>query len=91
MLRQASVEAGARWHIFHVVYRLPDALASDRQRGLTTLRQQVVAWLTAFTDLSEESSYLQALGASARSMVEQLCKVWSAEAVNLPYYPAFRR
>lgn len=90
-LRQALVEAGARWHIFHVVHRLPDALMNDRQRGLTTLRQQVIAWLTAFADLSEEFSYLQALGASARTMVARLCEVWSAGVDNLPYYPAFRR
>lgn len=90
-LREASVEAGARWHIFHVVHRLPDALMSDRQRGLTTLRQQVIAWLTAFADLSEEFGHLQALGASARSMVARLREVWSAETRNLPYYPAFRR
>jgi hypothetical protein len=90
-LRQALVEAGARWHIFHVVHRLPDALMNDRQRGLTTLRQQVIAWLTAFADLSEEFGYMQALGASARSMVARLCEVWSAETGKLPYYPAFRR
>ena len=70
--RLALVEAGARWHIFHVVHRLPDALMNDRQRGLTTLRQQVIAWLTAFADLSEELRYFQALGTSARSMVERL-------------------
>ncbi len=38
MFRRAMIEAGARWHIFHVVHRLPDALSGDRQRGLTTLR-----------------------------------------------------
>jgi len=89
-LRQALVEAGARWHIFHVVHRLPEALINDRQRGPTTLRQQMIAWLRAFADLSEELSFFPALGASARTLIERLCKVWSAEASNLPYYPAFR-
>lgn len=88
--RQALVEAGARWHIFHVVHRLPEALINDRQRGPTTLRQQMIAWLRAFADLSEALNFFPALGASARSLVERLCKVWSAEASNLPFYPAFR-
>lgn len=90
MFRDAMVAAGARWHIFHVVHRLPDTMTSDRQRGLTTLRQQMIAWLTAFADLSEEFSGMPALGASSRRMVERLGSVWPAEAGKLPYYPAFR-
>lgn len=91
MFRCAMVEAGARWHIFHVVHRLPDALSGDRQRGLTTLRQQTVAWLAAFADLYEEFGGMQALGISAGRMVERICDVWSADVTDLPYYPAFRR
>jgi hypothetical protein len=89
--RQAMVEAGARWHILHVVHRLPGALRKDRQRGPTTLRQQVIAWLKAFADLSEELCAMPALGISARRMVERLGGIWSADVSNLPYYPAFRR
>ena len=88
---QAMVEAGARWHILHIVHRLPDALAGDRPRGPTSLRQQVVAWLRAFADLSEELCGMRALGTSARNMVERLCSIWPAEVRELPYYPAFRR
>jgi hypothetical protein len=90
MFRQAMVEAGARWHIFHIVHRLPDALIGDRQRGPTTLRQQVIAWITAFAGLSEEFCGARALGASARRMAERLSGIWSAEVSNLPYYPAFK-
>jgi hypothetical protein len=90
MFRQAMIEAGARWHVFHVVHRLPEALSKDRQRGLTTLRQQVVAWLTAFADLSEELCGMPALGVSARRMVEHLCGIWPGNAGDMPYYPAFR-
>jgi hypothetical protein len=91
MFRRATVEAGARWHIFHVVHRLPDALADDRQRGPTTLRQQVIAWLKAFADLSEEFRGMPALGASARQLVGRLKSVWPADAAEMPFYPAFRR
>jgi hypothetical protein len=90
MFRQAMTEAGARWHIFHIIHRLPDALLSDRQRGPTTLRQQLVAWLMAFINLSEEFCGTPALGRSARQMLERLSSIWSVEASSLPYYPAFR-
>ena len=83
------VEAGARWNILHLIHRVPAALSDDYQRGLTTLRQQVVAWLEAFADLSEERQQLQALGKSAREAVKRLRKLWPAEVCNLPYYPAF--
>ena len=89
IFRRAMIEAGARWHIFHVIHRLPDALNGDRQRGLTTLRQQTFAWLMAFADLYEEFDCLQALGVSARRIVERLRKSWSVEVCDLPYYPAF--
>jgi hypothetical protein len=84
------VEAGARWNILHLIHRVPAALSGDYQRGLTTLRQQTVAWLEAFADLSEERQQLQALGKSAREAVKRLRELWPAEVCGLPYYPAFR-
>ncbi|MCA1624218.1 MAG: ecdysteroid 22-kinase family protein [Acidobacteria bacterium] len=90
VFKRAMIEAGARWHIFHVVHRLPDALSGDRQRGLTTLRQQTFAWLTAFADLYEEFGGMQALGLSARRIAEHLRNLWSVEVCNLPYYSAFK-
>jgi hypothetical protein len=83
------VEAGARWNILHLIHRVPTALSGDYQRGLTTLRQQVVAWLEAFADLSDERQQLQALGKSAREAVKRLRELWPAEVCSLPYYPAF--
>jgi hypothetical protein len=87
---RGMIEAAARWHILHIVHRTPDALSSDYQRGLTTLRQQVVAWLEAFADLSEERQRLRALGKSAREAAQRLREIWPAEVCSLPYYPAFR-
>jgi hypothetical protein len=83
------VEAGGRWNILHLIHRVPAALSGDYQRGLTTLRQQVIAWLEAFADLSEERQQLQALGKSAREAVKRLRGLWPAEVCSLPYYPAF--
>ena len=90
VFKRAMIKAGARWHIVHVVHRLPDALSGDRQRGLTTLRQQTFAWLTAFAELHKEFGGMPALGISARRVAERLRNIWSAEVSSLPYYPAFR-
>ena len=87
---QSLVAAGARWNIFHINHRLPDAIKSDRQRGPTTLRQQVIAWIEAFAELSEEHGQMQALGKSARAIWKRLQELWPTESRNLPYYPAFR-
>jgi len=87
---QGMVKAGARWNIFHINHRLPDAIESDRQRGPTTLRQQVIAWIEAFAELSEEHRQMRELGKSARAIWERLQDLWPTESCNLPFYPAFR-
>jgi hypothetical protein len=88
--RQALVEAAARWHIFHVVWRLPTAWERDYLRGLTTLRQQLLAWLDAFVEIVSAFGVTTALGASAQALAHRLRQEWSPEEVELPYYPAFR-
>jgi hypothetical protein len=87
---RSLVEAGARWNIFHINHRLPDALKSDRQRGPTSLRQQIVAWLAAFAELSEEHGQMCGIGRSARALWVRLHELWPAESCTLPYYPAFQ-
>jgi hypothetical protein len=89
--QRAASEAAARWHVLHVVHRLPEAVIADRPRGPTSLRQQVVAWLLAFAELADESARMPALGASARALHARLCRNWPAEVTQLPYYPVFRR
>jgi hypothetical protein len=89
--QRAASEAAGRWHLLHVIHRLPEAIIADRPRGPTSLRQQVVAWLLAFAELSEELARMPALGASARALHARLCRHWPAEVTELPYYPVFRR
>ncbi len=86
---RAKVEASAHWHVFHVNVRLSKALLEDHRRGPSTVRQQVVAWLTAFAEISEESADLFALGECARQIVNQLGSFWSHECFELPVYRAF--
>jgi hypothetical protein len=90
VFRKAMIDAAARWHILHVIHRLPAALAGDRQRGPTTLRQQTVAWIEAYADISAETGLMCSLGTSARSIAERLRQLWRSEETGLPYYPVFR-
>jgi hypothetical protein len=89
--REAFVEAAARWHIFHVIWRLPTALEGDYLRGLTSLRQQLLAWLDGFVQIVDLYGHTPALGASARALVRHLRAQWPAEVGEFPFYPAFRR
>jgi len=90
VFNQAMVAAGARWHIFHILERLPGALQRDRLRGPTSLRQQFMAWLTASSDLSEEFNHFVALGKTAQQLRAQLRKIWPHDSDVLPFYPVFR-
>jgi hypothetical protein len=88
---EAFVEAAARWHIFHVVWRLPTALERDYLRGLSSLRQQMLAWLDAFVQIVDTHGHVPALGAAARALAAHLRARWPAEVGVLPFYPAFRQ
>ena len=86
---RAKVEASAHWHVFHVNVRLSKALLEDHPRGPSTLRQQVVAWLAAFAEISEECNDLWALGDCARQLLARLRKAWPRDCFELPVYRAF--
>ncbi len=87
---RAKVVASAHWHIFHVIVRLPKALEKDHQRGPSTLRQQVVAWLSGFAEISEETNDMEALGTCARRILSQLKNRWPKSCFELPTFGAFK-
>jgi hypothetical protein len=89
LFHTAMINAAARWNIFHTIWRVPDALHGDRPRGATSLRQQVVAWLEAFSEMSEEFNQMPSLGNSARRLLSRLKQLWPAETHTIPYYAAF--
>jgi hypothetical protein len=89
--RCALAEAAARWHVFHVTWRLLTALERDYPRGITRLRQQLLAWLDGFVAIVEECGHMTALGVSARGLAARLRRQWPPDVVELPLYPAFRR
>ena len=85
------VAAAGRWHIFHVIWRLPTALERDYLRGLTSLRQQLLAWLDAFVQIVDAYGHAPALGGSSRALASRLRARWPAAVGELPFYPAFRQ
>lgn len=90
LFRTAMIYAAARWNIFHTIWRVPDALQGDRPRGATSLRQQVVAWLSAFVDMTEEFNQMPALGNSALRLLSRLKTLWPPQTHTIPYYSAFK-
>ncbi len=90
LFRQAMIEAAARWHIFHLIWRVPGALKADRPRGGATLRQQVMAWLSAFAEMTDEFGRFPALGRAAAQAHAELLRQWPGEAHEIPFFPAFR-
>ena len=83
-------DALARWHIFHVIWRLPDSLKRDRPRGSATLRQQLVAGIDAFVETSAHPVYPLLADAAAR-LARRLRELWPSETHSIPYFPADRR
>ena len=88
--RQAMVTAGARWNVFQMISRIPEAIHRDRPRGEATLRQQVLAWLGAFVDISDECGGFPALARKADQVRDRLRSEWPGETHEIPYAPAFR-
>jgi len=86
----AMADAAARWHIFHVVCRLSEALQIERPRGPTSLRQQTSAWIRAFIQIMEETGGYPHLCLAAKQLIERLASTWPHEQVTLPLYPAFK-
>jgi len=87
---KTMAEAAARWHIFHVIWRLPTALEGDYQRGLSSLRQQFLGWLDTFAMLTESFDHMSILGNCARRLLQVLHAEWSPKLPQVPYYRVFR-
>lgn len=86
---QAITDALARWHILHVIHRVPEALLGDRPRGRTSLRQQVIAWIDAFAHRHHEHSTRPALGETAGTLAARLRHLWPLWTHSVPYFRAF--
>ncbi len=86
---QAVVEACAYW-VTEIFRSLTDGLlAKDNEWGISTVRQRALLRLDILAQTTEEFGHLEAIGATARDMVEKLCEFWP-DVEEMPYYPAFR-
>lgn len=92
VFQRAFVLAAARWHLFHVTWRLSHALQADTTRGPTgtTLRQQFLAWTDAFVELASDYGYVPNLVQAAARLAARLREAWPSETHTLPYYPIFQ-
>ena len=86
----AATYALTRWHVFHVIWRVPDALRRDRPRGPATLRQQTIAWIAAYVEWSDRHGVAMALAGTARRIVQRLRELWPPYTHTIEYLPAYR-
>jgi hypothetical protein len=56
-------------------------------RGAASLRQQLLAWLSAFVETSDEFERFPALGKSAHRVRARLKSHWPSETHTIPLYP----
>ncbi len=57
--------------------------------GLPAVRRRVFYRLGMLAHLTEESGYLQALGATARKIRDKFSTIWPSEVQEMPLFPAF--
>jgi hypothetical protein len=88
---QGVVEACITWALsFHRMMRpLGKMLEQDRWLVALTDRQRFLLYLNAAANSSEDFEHLSAVGGTLRSFANRLAQIWP-EAVDPPYYPAFR-
>lgn len=67
-----------------------DLLAQDREWGIATIRQRVLARSEIFAQTAEEFGHLEAVGATLRAIAAKLRTLLPAEVESMPFYPAFR-
>ncbi|WP_190803200.1 phosphotransferase [Leptolyngbya sp. FACHB-261] len=72
-----------------LIRHLEDALKRDRNWGIATVRQRVIARLEAFIDTSEQFAQLPRLRGMSSNLLELLRQRWP-NTPQLPLYPAFR-
>jgi hypothetical protein len=78
-----------RWHVFHVISRLSEALSGDRPRGPATLRQQTFAWLDAYVAWSDRHDEPTALSRTGRRLIVRLRELWPPQTHTIDYLPAY--
>lgn len=87
---QAVVTGCAYWALTMYSWNpVADLLAQDREWGIATIRQRVLARSEIFAQMAEQFGYLEALGATLSAIVAKLHSLLSMEVDSMPSYLAF--
>ena len=92
LFQRAVVDACAFWVLRWATSEWRGALQileEDVTWGLATVRQRFLRRADIFTQLTQTSGYLEALGATFADLAQHLRARWPAEADTWPPYPAF--
>jgi hypothetical protein len=89
LFETALVTSCGSWLLNTLSWQLERALDEDREWGISTIRQRVLARLEAFITTSEEFGHLPAFRGISSRLLELLNQRWP-ETAPLPLYPAFR-
>lgn len=87
---QAITEACAYATISMWHWAMPGILDQDEQWGLSSCRQRVLRRLALLAETTTAFGHLEALGAMAHKLRDELCQRWPIEVHTMPYFPAFR-
>ncbi|HEY9620266.1 MAG TPA: phosphotransferase [Crinalium sp.] len=89
IFEMALARACGYWMLNTLIRHLEPALRKDRNWGISTTRQRILARLEAFITTTREVNQLPGLRDTASRLLDLLQQRWS-DTPSLPDYPAFR-
>ena len=87
---RAITEACAYATIAMWQWAMPSTLIEYEEWGLSSCRQRILRRLEILAETTMTFGHLEALGAMARKIREELCRRWPPEVQTMPYFPAFQ-
>ena len=85
----ALVNSCGFWLLYTLSRHFEYAGKKDGYLGISTIRQRILARLSAFIAISQELNRLPGLRATSSRLLDLLHQRWS-DVPNLPFYPAFQ-
>jgi len=87
--QRAMAEACAYWTLRTTGWHLADALIADGQWGIASLRQRILARLSALAERLADLDQLPATTTTCHQLAQYLKGLWP-EMEEMPLFPAFR-
>jgi hypothetical protein len=88
LFEHALITSCGFWLLNTLAWHLERSLEEDRNWGIASVRQRILARLEAFMTISEELNHFPSIRGTAGHLLDLLQKRWS-EIAPLPLYPAF--